>query len=223
MAYADQQMSGNKITALIIVALIHIALVYALVTGLAYSGMIAVVKRVTTVDIKDEPSKEPPPPPKVKVEPPPIVVPPPRINVNVAPQRIEVVPSFSPQPVQTVQPTFTPTPTPTPTPTEAPAPRVQPRAAAPRGNPGSWATTNDYPSRALREERAGTTGFRLTVGADGRATGCTVTSSSGHNDLDEATCSNVMRRARFTPATDGEGQPTTGSYSGRIRWVIPEE
>jgi periplasmic protein TonB len=223
MAYADQQMSGNRITALIIVALIHILLVYALVTGLAYSGMIAVVKRVTTVDITDEPEKEPPPPPKTKVLPPPIVVPPPRINVNVAPRQIDAIPSFSPQPVQTVQPTFTPTPTPTPTPTEAPGPRVQPRAAAPRGNPGSWATTNDYPSRALREERAGTTGFRLTVGADGRATGCTVTSSSGHGDLDEATCSNVMRRARFTPATDGEGQPTTGSYSGRIRWVIPDE
>jgi periplasmic protein TonB len=160
MAYADQQMSGNRITALIIVALIHILLVYALVTGLAYSGMIAVVKRVTTVDITDEPEKEPPPPPKTKVLPPPIVVPPPRINVNVAPRQIDAIPSFSPQPVQTVQPTFTPTPTPTPTPTEAPGPRVQPRAAAPRGNPGSWATTNDYPSRALREERAGTTGFR---------------------------------------------------------------
>ena len=30
MAYADQQMSGNKIIAIIIVALIHVALGYAL-------------------------------------------------------------------------------------------------------------------------------------------------------------------------------------------------
>ena len=34
MAYADQQMSGNKIAAIIIVALLHIAAIYALVTGL---------------------------------------------------------------------------------------------------------------------------------------------------------------------------------------------
>ncbi|MEQ1495097.1 MAG: energy transducer TonB, partial [Novosphingobium sp.] len=91
------------------------------------------------------------------------------------------------------------------------------------GNPGNWATTNDYPSRALREEREGTTGFRVSVGADGRVTSCSVTNSSGSPDLDEATCSNVTRRARFTPATDGEGRPTTGSYTSRVRWVIPKE
>ncbi|MEO0033950.1 MAG: hypothetical protein RIS94_3708, partial [Pseudomonadota bacterium] len=38
MAYADQQMSGNKITALILVALLHVVVGYALVTGLAYSA-----------------------------------------------------------------------------------------------------------------------------------------------------------------------------------------
>ena len=78
MAYADQQMSGNKITALIVVALIHIVLVYALVTGLAYEGYKQIVKRVTTIDIKkDEPKKEEPPPPPKKIAPPPIVAPPP--------------------------------------------------------------------------------------------------------------------------------------------------
>ena len=39
MAYADQQMSGNRIVAIIIVALIHVAVGYALVTGLAYSAV----------------------------------------------------------------------------------------------------------------------------------------------------------------------------------------
>ena len=39
MAYADQQMSGNRIVAIIIVALIHIAIGYALITGLAYSAV----------------------------------------------------------------------------------------------------------------------------------------------------------------------------------------
>ena len=57
MAYADQQMSGNRIVAIIIVALIHIALGYALITGLAYNAVQQVVERVTTIDIE-----EPPPP-----------------------------------------------------------------------------------------------------------------------------------------------------------------
>ena len=35
MAYADQKLSGNRVTALIVVAILHIILVYALVTGLA--------------------------------------------------------------------------------------------------------------------------------------------------------------------------------------------
>jgi periplasmic protein TonB len=102
-----------------------------------------------------------------------------------------------------------------------PPPSVPPKAATPRGNPGNWATTNDYPSRALREEREGTTGFRVTIGTDGRVTDCQITSSSGHADLDQATCDNVRRRARFNPATE-DGQPTTGTYSNRVRWVIPD-
>ncbi len=60
MAYADQSMSGNKLTALIIVALIHVAVGYALVTGLAYEAAKKVIQKVTTVDIKEEVKKEEP-------------------------------------------------------------------------------------------------------------------------------------------------------------------
>ncbi len=98
-----------------------------------------------------------------------------------------------------------------------------PSPAMPRGNPASWSTTNDYPTRALREERSGTTSFRVTIGPDGRVTDCVIVGSSGSPDLDQATCSNVTRRARFTPATDAEGNPTTGSYASRIRWLIPAD
>ena len=216
MAYADQEVSGNRIAAFVIVALLHVALGYALVTGLAYEGVKQLVKKVTTVDIKkDEPKKEPPPPKKVEAAPP-IVAPPPKMNIATVSPPVEIV--------QTVPP---PVPPPVivapPAPVAAPPPRFQPKSATPKGNPANWATTNDYPTRALREEREGTTGFRVTVGADGRVTSCSITSSSGSPDLDEATCSNVTRRARFNPATDGEGNPTTGQYSSRVRWVIPKD
>ncbi|HEY6868154.1 MAG TPA: energy transducer TonB [Novosphingobium sp.] len=215
MAYADQQMSGNKITALIIVALIHLAVGYALVTGLAYSAAKQIIKKVTTIDVKEpeKPKEPPPPPPKQDTPPPPIVAPP--VKVDLAPPPV----------IETVQtPPPAPPPVILPPPVSAPPPpRFTPKNAQPKGNPANWATSNDYPSRALREEREGTTGFRVTVGTDGKVIDCSITSSSGSPDLDAATCDNVRRRARFAPATDGDGNPTSGSYANRIRWVIPKD
>lgn len=208
MAYVDQSMSGNRVTALIIVALIHIVLGYALVTGLAYEAAKKVIQRVTTVDIKEEVKEEEPPPPPKKVDlpPPPPVAPPPKINVAVAPP-----------PIQTVMTPPPPAPIVLAPPAPAPPP-PPPKPATPRNDPGSWATPNDYPSRALREERTGTTGFRVTIDDNGRVANCTITSSSGHSDLDEATCKFVTRRARFRKPSDGYGSV----YSNRVRWVIPE-
>jgi len=215
MAYADQSMSGNRITALIIVALIHIVVGYALVTGLAYEGARQLIKKVTTVDIKEpEKPKEPPPPPPKQIAPPPVVVPPPKVNVAVSAPVIDMVPVAPPPPPAPVLVVAPPAP---------PPPRFSPKGAAPKGNPGNWATANDYPSRALREEREGVTGFRVTVGPDGRVTDCQITSSSGSPDLDQTACEKIRQRARFTPASDGEGNPTSGSYSNRVRWVIPKD
>ena len=74
----------------------------------------------------------------------------------------------------------------------------------------------------MREDRSGSTGFTVTVDTEGKVASCQVTRSSGHADLDDATCKLVTRRARFKPATDGEGNPTTGSYSNSVRWQIPQ-
>ncbi|MEO5586448.1 MAG: TonB family protein [Novosphingobium sp.] len=219
MAYADQQMSGNRVTAIIIVAVIHIVLGYALVTGLAFSAAKKVLEKVTTIDIKEEVKKEePPPPPPKKLD-----MPPPPTKIVTPPTKMNLAPVQAPVLDQTPIPQPPPPVILPPPPAAPPPPRFSPKGATPKGNPGSWATTNDYPSRALREERAGVTGFRVSVSADGRAADCSITSSSGSPDLDEATCANVTRRARFNPAMDGEGKPTSGSYSGRIRWVIPKD
>jgi protein TonB len=216
MAYADQEMSGNRIAAFVVVALLHLALGYALVTGLAYEGFKQVMKKVTTVDIKKEEKKEEkPPPPKKMATPPPIVAPPPKLNINVAPPPVTVV--TTPPPPAPVIPVAVPAP-----PSAPPAPKPV-RALVPKGNPANWVTNNDYPTRALRENRSGVTGFRLSVGADGRPTGCDITSSSGSPDLDSTACSLLMRRAKFQPGQDAEGNPTGGVYSSRFRWVIPEE
>lgn len=104
---------------------------------------------------------------------------------------------------------------------------VIPKPASPRpnpipqGNPGTWANTNDYPPQALRQQLEGTTGFSVTVGPDGRITECNIMASSGSPELDQATCMNVTRRARFDPALDAGGRPVSGRYQNRVRWQIP--
>ena len=216
MAYADQQMSGNRIFAIIIVALIHVAVGYALITGLAYSAVKKAIERVTTVDINEPPPPPPdtPPPPEPDTPPPP-VAPPPPINISVAPPPIQVQPNIPPPApvIRIVPPAAPPAP---------PPPRFTPKGATPKGNPGSWATTDDYPSRALREEREGVTRFTVQVSPEGRVTSCSVTGSSGSPDLDDAACRSITRRARFNPATNGENQPVAGTYSNSVRWQIPK-
>jgi periplasmic protein TonB len=219
MAYADQDgMSTNRIVSVIIVLLLHAFLGYALVTGLAYDAVIAIKEKMTVVDVKEEEppeEEEPPPEPEKQIEPP-VVSPPPLVRTVTPPPTIRTV--DTPPPAAPIVPTAAP-----PAPAAPPPPPVAKRPnPIPKGNPGNWANTNDYPSRALQQEREGTTGFRVTVGANGRVTDCQISSSSGHPDLDQATCTNVTRRARFDPALDGSGNPTTGSYANRVRWQIPK-
>lgn len=108
----------------------------------------------------------------------------------------------------------------TPTPDGRP-PEGKASYPIPKGSPGTWTTTLDYPSLALREEREGTTSFKLTINDEGRVSDCAISVSSGHPDLDEATCSNITRRAEFFPAQDKQGKAIAGQYSNRVRWQIP--
>lgn len=217
MAYADQDgMSTNRLVSVIIVILLHAFLGYALVTGLAYDAVQTIKEKMTVVDVKEEEppeEEEPPPEPEKQIEPP-VVSPPPMVVTVTPPPTVRTV--ATPPPAAPIVPTAAP-----PAPPPPPAPTGPTAGAQPRGNPGNWANTNDYPSRALQQEREGTTGFRVTVGTDGRVIDCTITSSSGHPDLDAATCTNVKRRARFAPATQN-GTPVQGSYSNRVRWQIPK-
>ena len=107
-------------------------------------------------------------------------------------------------------------------PSPPPAPRFDPISAKPRGNPGRWITTRDYRSSWIRREMTGVAGFNLQISASGRVTGCTITRSTGHSALDQATCRLLSKRGRFTPARDDKGAVTAGSYSNSVTWRLPE-
>lgn len=104
-----------------------------------------------------------------------------------------------------------------------PPPRFAPRSAAPGNDMAGWVTTDDYPASDLRQGHTGKVRFRVSVDANGRVGGCTIVESSGYPGLDAATCRNVSRRARFQPATNAEGDRVAGSFTGTIRWMIPQD
>ena len=220
MAYADKPpMSNSRIAAIVIVAILHAFLGYAFVTGLAYNVVKKAMQDLKTFDVEEPPpppDEPPPPPPDTPVPPPPVTSPPPMIrDLPSPPQQMYIPP---PQPIP--PPPAAPNPPPPPPPPPPPAKKVEPARA--KANLGSLITDDDYPASALRAEEEGVTGFRLSVGANGRVTGCTVTSSSGSSALDAATCRLLTSRARFTPAKDSNGQATTDAVSARIVWRIQE-
>ncbi|MDO7834226.1 energy transducer TonB [Sphingobium sp. HBC34] len=220
MAYADHSQGSSRTISIVIVALIHAVLGYAFVTGLGMKYVKKAAEQLNVIDVKEEPpppdEEPPPPPPDQPVEPPPVVAPPPIVQTP--------APAPPIQTVRTPPPMFNPVPVAAPPP-PPPAPPPPPQAAtraSPRSAPGSWLSDADYPSRAQREERSGTAGFRLEIGADGRVTNCTITSSTGHADLDEATCRLLPKRARFKPAKGSDGAEMPDTYNGRITWRLPE-
>ncbi len=225
MSYASQQqgLTGPKLVSLII-ALSIVGLVgTGMVLFLAVDAVKEMVERVTTVNVEEEPpppEEEPPPPEDMPAptSPPPPVTPPQQLNI--AP---------NPPPVETRQDIPPPAPTntrPTTIPTAPPGPPTPPRVSKARGvqpkNQRSWAARiqENYPRRAAQEEIEGTVGVRVTVTADGRATGCSVTSSSGSNILDDAACKDLERYGRFDPALDDDGNPTSAGWSTRITYKL---
>lgn len=220
MAYVDQRVGRNqRVAVMSAAAVIQGAAIVALIHGFTVSWRaLPPPDRTEAEQIKLEPIPTPIPPPpqpqadtKVRPDPlPPLPVPP--ISG----------PVYDPVPLP-LDPGPIATPHADPIPLPSPAPAFIPRAPKPKNAPGSWATPNDYPARDLREGNQGVTGFSLAVGVDGRVESCTVTRSSGFPGLDKATCDNVSRRARFDAATDGSGARTTGTYSGSIRWRIPQD
>ncbi|WP_085810134.1 energy transducer TonB [Sphingomonas sp. TZW2008] len=221
MAYSDQKMSGSKVVAIVIVALIHAALGYAFVTGLAFQYVKKVSEKLNTFDVEEPPppppDEPPPPPPDVPMTPPPVVAPPPIVST---PSQAPVI-----QSVPTPPPVYIPTPVapPAPPPPAPPAPPVVSKAAGAKGDPAQWITNDDYPPSSIRAEEEGTTAIKWTINTQGRVENCVVTASSGSNALDQAACRALTRRGRYAPATDATGNPIATTQTRRVVWRLPRE
>ena len=221
MAYADRNMSSNRVVALIIVALIHAALGYAFVTGLAYQYIKKAQENLKTFEVEEPPPPPeevppPPPPPDQPMQPPPVVSPPAIVQT--------VAPAMTMTTVNTPPPVYVPAPIAAPpVAPPAPPPPVINKTAGAKGDPAQWITNDDYPPSSIRAEEQGTTGIKWTINTQGRVENCAVTSSSGSSALDRAACAALTRRGRYSPALDQAGNPIASTQSRRVVWRLPEQ
>jgi len=95
--------------------------------------------------------------------------------------------------------------------------------AVPLTSPSTWIEPDDYPASAVAAEHEGATTVALEVDEHGRPSACTVASSSGYAQLDDLTCTLLVERARFTPATDDAGRAVASIFAQRVAWRIPRE
>ena len=133
--------------------------------------------------------------------PPPPVAPPPPISISIAPPPIQTLPNIPPPAPVVLRSASR---------AAAAAVRRQRARCSPRATRAAGQTiqTTIRPRAARRKE--GDRRLTSPSARTARSRSCSVTGSSGSPDLDEAACDGMKRHARFTPATDGEGNPTTG-------------
>lgn len=160
MDFAQQQRNPSKhLIGITVVVVLHVLIVYALVTGLARK-VIEVVKAPIETKIIEEVKKLPPPPdiplpPPPKLEaPPPPYIPPPEIQVATPPPVNAItVQTTTPPPPQEIRPA---PPAPTPAPAQ-PAGPVQIAAVCPTQ------PKPVLPRKALQEGLSGTVVARATI------------------------------------------------------------
>ncbi|MGN6500878.1 MAG: energy transducer TonB [Tsuneonella sp.] len=221
MAYLQQTSWKDRPGAVVGVVAVHAAIGFALINGLSYVS--EVIRDKPLVGTEVVVPVEPPPTPteeataKVIPDRPPIAPLPP---LDISDRLPEIDTTTIILPKLPELPRITPSATPSVTVTPA-KPVFDPVPARPRNNPANWVTTNDYRSSWINREWTGTVGFRLQIAADGRVANCTITASSGHAELDAATCDLVSRRARFDPARGQDGERAAGSYASAVRWELP--
>jgi protein TonB len=210
--------------ALTVVIVMHGAAITALALSQTEVGK-RIINPTTVINVEEDkpPPPEPQPKPVERVQarqPTVIDKPPPIIDVPTQGPITEWKPMDPPVIIADPGPVIIDEPRSDPPPPPLPPKKME--SARAKANLASYVSDADYPLSAIRGEEQGTTRFRLSVGPDGRVTGCTVTASSGSSALDSATCRLMKSRARFSPARDSNGNATSDTVASSIRWVLPE-
>ena len=223
MSYIDRKQDPRRrANAIIAVAVIHAGLAYVVVTGLGAT----IVERLAPptfegkqIPLPPLPPPDPTPPkPSDRIDMPPLPIPVPPIPLPPQPGPEAKIWDGTAGPAGDVdlgppQPPLPPAP---------PSPSFTPKGARPSNGTAGWISTDDYPRQPLMNGIEGAVGYRLVIGTNGRVASCALTRPAGNRALDDATCRLIASRARFEPATDETGAKVLGTFTGSVRWEIPD-
>ncbi len=202
MSYAQQQSPVRSAIGFTLVVLLHVGILYAILSGLANRAMEVLkgpLEAKIIEEVKPPPPDVPPPPPPELAPPPPPFIPPPEVNIQ--------TPVTQTNAIQAVTTTAPPAPPPPPAPrSEVPDQDVSARPIA--GNPPV------FPPRLLKQGREGYVLVECTVDTTGKTSDCKIDEVHGGDDFGDAAMEYV-KQARYHPAVHN-GQPVTIKHQWRI-------
>jgi protein TonB len=193
--YAQQQRSwGKHAPSIMLVVALHLAIGYALVTGLARK-VVEVIKAPLETKIIEEikkppPDTPPPPPPKLAAPPPPFI-PPPEINIQ--------IPTVTQLPTITTVTTTPPPPGPPPV-VRAPEPTAQP--AVRREYKAAYRVDPVFPRQAQREGISGRVIAHVVVQPNGSVSEVRIISAAPPRVFDREVI-RALSQWRFNPEPVG--------------------
>ncbi len=203
---AEPNFSSRRIAGIAFVALLHIGIIYALVSGLG-EQTVQVLRQpleARIIQAAQPPPPAPPPPPQLQVAPP-VFIPLPQVQIALPPP-VPVIAS-----VTHVRPVAPPPPQPTPPP--------QVTRAAAGLDPNQTCAPPQYPEEAEDMEQTGVSVLQFLIDTHGNVLSSRVESSSGHASLDDAAI-RALSQCRFKPAIGADGNPQESWTSIRYVWQL---
>jgi protein TonB len=193
MDYSEQRFSSQRVIGVTFVALLHIVIIYALVTGLGERA-VQVLQPPLKVRIiqplkPPTPPPPPPPPPPQLAQPPPPFIPPPLVQIAQPPPPVPVIASVTKMRPPVNAPVRTP---------------VLTKAAG--LDPNQTCAPPQYPEDAADMNETGISVIEFLIDAKGDVVHTGIASSSGYASLDQAAIVGLSQ-CKFKPAIGSDGKP----------------
>lgn len=196
MDYASEQRSfGKHAPSIIMVLALHLAIGYALVTGLARKVVEVIKQPLETKiieEIKKPPPDQPPPPPPKLAAPPPPFIPPPEINIQVP--QVQTAP--------TITTVTTEKPPPGPPPVIAPPQVAPPQPLVRKEYKAAYRVDPVFPRQAQRDGISGRVIAHVVVAPSGNVTEVRIIQSQPPRVFDREVI-RALSQWRFNPEPVG--------------------
>jgi protein TonB len=176
----------------VLVALLHVVLIYALAAGLAHQMIELLPQNVKVAIIPPTLEKVTPPPPPPQFKQPPPYVPPPDVTIDLT----QAAPATNAITAQSAQKGIT----------------------APASVGAGHSCQSLYPPQAVAKNEEGTTVLTFHIGLDGAVSNIQLNQSSGHSDLDDV-ATRCVSRWHYKPAMQN-GQAVEVPWTARVLWKL---